>query len=282
MRFAGRKLAFLLASILLAVPACRKIVKRHSQPKLQKFVAPPQQLVPLGASKAFDKLPLDHFEPATVFIPVGARWPRPIVIAIHGRSDSQDTDCQAWSLITQHDYFVLCPSLRASHPGDADAAPAECSTTDCLADEMRAALLALRRRFGRYVARGEVVLAGFDDGAGRAVPIALQNPAVFPVVWLVNGGLKEWLTALSSTFVERGGKWLGLVCSDASCEADSLRVTASANAAGLKTALAKPGQVGISWDPRVLDAARQVWIKSKPVGWPWSAPRKSEHTSSPP
>ncbi len=105
---------------------------------------------------------------------------------------------------------MLCPALRAAPIGDASISAQSCSSVECLADEIREALLALRKRFGRYVARKEVVLAGFDDGASRAVPIALQNPAVFPVLWLVSGGLSQWATALSTNYVERGGKLLGI------------------------------------------------------------------------
>ena len=272
-----------LAFLLLALaPACRKSPHRNLQAKTQRVVRPPPQLVPLVAKQAIDRLPLDHAEPATVFVPIGARWPRPVIVAIHGKHDSPDANCEAWSVITEREYFVVCPALRGARQGSLDAAVIECLTTECLADEIREALVAVRKRFGRYVARNEVALAGFDDGAGRVVPIAMQNPTVFSVVWLANGGLKEWASALSSSYVERGGKLLGVICSDVSCEADTLRVAATANAAGLRTAMVKPGPFGISWDPRVTDAARLVWHSSKPMAWPWAIPVKSEHSTSQP
>lgn len=147
---------------------------------------------------------------------------------------------------------------------------------------MREALVALRKRFGRYVARNEAILAGYDTGAGRVVPIALQNPAVFSVLWLVNGGLKQWATALSTNYVERGGKLLGVVCSDTSCESEILRIAASARAAGLKTALVKPGQLGITWDARVTEATRIAWQNSKPKGFPWSTPGTTDFVAKTP
>jgi hypothetical protein len=276
MRFAGWP--WLLVSALALAPGCRHGPKRLARLRTQRIGVAPQQLVPLKAEKAIDQLTLPSFEPATVFVPVGARWARPVIVAIHGTQDTPEANCNAWSVITERDTFVLCPSLRPLRAGG--AAPEECSTIDCLADELREALVALRNRYGRYVARHEVALAGFGAGAGRVVPIALQNPSVFSVLWLVNGGVREWSSALSTNYAQRGGRLLGLVCSDTSCEADAFRAVASARAAGLKTALAKPGQLGVSWDAPVVESARQVWKSTKPEVWPWSFPRKSEHKSS--
>ena len=271
MRFVGWP-SWVLLSALAFSPGCRKIVRRHMRSRPQRVVAAPQRLVPLAAAQPWATLTLDHFEPATVSVPLGARWARPVVIAIHGRSDTAAASCAAWSTITAGDCFVLCPSLRAAGANEADASPADRTSIECLADELREGIVALRKRYGRYVARNEVALAGFDGGAERAIPIALQNPSVFSVLWLVNGGLKEWSSALSTTYLQRGGKLLGLVCTDASCELDALRVTASAHAAGLTTTLVKPGQFGISLDARVVQAARQAWRDTKPAAWPWSIP----------
>ncbi len=270
MRFAV--LPWLLVSALAFAPACRRGARRLARPRTLRISAAPQQLMPLKADRAIDKLTLPSFEPAVVFVPVGARWARPVIVAIHGTYDTQEANCNAWSVITEHDTFVLCPSLRPLHAGG--AAPEECSTIDCLADELREGLVALRSRYGRYVARHEVALAGFGAGAGRVVPIALQNPSVFSILWLINGGVGEWSSALSTNYAQRGGRLLGLVCSDTSCEADAFRVLASARAAGLKTALAKPGQLGVSWEAPVVESARQVWKSTKPEVWPWSFPRK--------
>jgi len=263
----------LLWSLAVAgAPGCRASTIHKLRAKPKRVLSAPRQLVPLIAAKGSDQLALEHFDAAVVSIPVGARWPRPVVVAIHGRGDSPEANCDAWSTITSHDYFVLCPALRALPNVAGNPSTPQCSNADCLADEMREALPALRKRFGRYVAKNEVILAGFGTGAGQLVPVAMQDPAVFPIVWLANGGLKQWATALSTTYVERGGKLLGLVCSDTTCGGDIARVVASANAAGLKTAVAEPGQLGVTWDARLVEATRIAWQSSKPKGWPWSTP----------
>ena len=283
MTFLPQSRLVLLASLLLVLlPGCRKRASYKLRVRPKRTVSAQQQLVPLVAPKGIDKLDLHNFDSATVVIPIGARWARPVVIAIHGQNDSPEASCEAWATITEHTYFVLCPALRAAPAVAANSSTSECVSVDCLADEMREAMVVMRRRFGRYVARHEVMLAGYGTGAGRVVPIAIQNPTVFSVLWLVNGGLKQWATAFSTSYAERGGKLLGVVCSDASCEADTLRVQVSAQAVGLKTALVKPGQLGINWDVRVIEATRMAWRNSKPKGWPWSVPGQAEHIASQP
>ena len=278
----GVLLVLLSALCVALLPACRRSHNNKTRAKSSRLVSVPQQLVPLTAPRKIDRLELAHFESASVAIPLGTRWSRPVVVAIHGDAESPETECEAWSAITESGYFVLCPALRAASSGDAGASIPPCSSVECLADEIREAIVVLRKRFGRYVARNEVVLSGFDNGAARAVPIALQNPAVFPVLWLVNGGLKQWATALSTNYVERGGKLLGIVCSDVVCESDTLRVEASARAAGLKTVVVKPGPLGMTWDPRLTQATRLAFKSAMPKGWPWMVPGRAEHTTSQP
>jgi hypothetical protein len=177
-----------------------------------------------------------------------------------------------WRAATENYYFVLCPASRAA-PVDA-AVRSEAGPTDVesLANEIREGLIAIRKKYGRYVARNEVVLAGNDTGAGKVVPIAMQNPTVFSALWLINGGFEEWANALSTNYVQRGGRLLGIVCTDFACEAETTRVAASARAAGLKTAIIRPGPLGIKLDTRIAEALRLAWRDSKPTGSPGSIP----------
>jgi len=69
---------------------------------------------------AGDRAPLsgfsEHFELLDgkdklgfVSVPLGAREPRPIMIAIHGGSDKPSLACSAWRGITEAYPFVVCP-----------------------------------------------------------------------------------------------------------------------------------------------------------------------------
>jgi len=233
----------------------------------------PQRLRPLASLNRTDQLLVPNFASAAVSVPVGTRWARPIVIALHGQGETKEAICEAFGAVVNAEYFVLCPGLGVV--SDANTQSSNCRSEDCLAEELREGLISLRKRFGRYVARNEVVLAGHGSGAARAVPIALQNPKVFSVVWLVDGGVREWATALSVAYAQRGGKYLGLACGDRSCEAEALRVTASARTAGLTTVLVKTGPTVPKWTQESIEALRESWRKSKPAGWPWSVPEKN-------
>lgn len=279
MRFAQLQLLLILPIVLAVSPACRRKVGHKLRPIPRRTIGVPQQLSPLAGSKGTVKLDLPHFGSATVVVPVGTRWSRPVIVAIHGRSDSPELNCETWRVVTENSYFVLCPLSRASYHDSASKSEAEPTDVESLANEIREGLLVIRKRFGRYVSRNEVVLAGYDTGAGKVVPIAMQNPTVFSVLWLMNGGFKEWASALSTNYAQRGGKLLGIVCSDLACDAEITRVAASAHAAGLKTALVRPGPLGLQLDHRIAEAVRLAWRDSKPSGSPWSIPGPSNSLS---
>jgi len=256
---------------LILVSGCRRLpLLRHKQ-RAHHFTRGPQPLKALNQANRTEPLPLAHFDAASVSVPIGTRWARPVVIALHAEGESPNASCAAWSAIMQGDYFVLCPALSGKL---SEGKSLRCDSVDCLADELREALVALKGRFGRYVARKEVVLAGRGSAAARAVPIALQNPAVFSVVWLVDGGMKEWASALSVAYAQRGGKFLGLVCGDHHCEDEALRVSTSARTASLSAVIVRTGPLGTEWSPSAVAAVRNSWQKSQPAGWPWSVPRR--------
>ena len=44
-----------------------------------------------------------------VTVPLGAREPRPLVVALHGGSDRPEWACSAWRSISEGHAFVVCP-----------------------------------------------------------------------------------------------------------------------------------------------------------------------------
>ena len=272
----ARSQMLLALSLLLAGSAgCKRI---HSL-KAHRTSTAPRQLAPLKVAHSQQQLELEQFESSTVFVPVGTRFARPVVIAMHGQSDSPAANCNAWSTITESSYFVLCPALRRK--ASASDKPTEaCAQWECAADELRAALVVLRKQFGPYIAPKHVILAGYERGAAWAVPIAQQDPNVFSIVWLIDGGLGAWSSALSTSYVDRGGKLLGVVCTNPGCQGDLTRVATSAHSAGLPVAEYHAERAERNFDAALATALKSTWETARPNRWPWVVPGTRSHAKN--
>ena len=126
------------------------------------------RLTPLTGYQPLEVLRSSRYSASIVTVPLGTQWPRPVIVALHGERRDRVNDCREWTTITHGDYFVLCPSLIATTGGH----PKECTDFECAADELKEALAALRKRFGKYVARQQVMLTGYGSSANLVVPIA--------------------------------------------------------------------------------------------------------------
>ena len=269
MWIARSQMALALGLVLVCGIGCKRL---HRIPglKAHRSLSAPRILAPLTGSPR-EQLELSQFDSSSVVVPVGTRRARPVIIAIHGQSDSPEVDCNAWSTIANNSYFVLCPSLRSKATGPDKPAQA-CTQWECTVAELKEALVALRKRFGPYVASKQVALAGFDGGASLVVPIAQQDPSVFSVVWLIDGGMQAWSTALSTSFVDRGGKLLGVVCTNPSCQSDLTRIVASARATGLAVAEYHAARPERDFNLAFANALKSTWETSRPRKWPWIVP----------
>lgn len=262
-----------LALLLLGSSACRRL-PRSFRPRVHRPVVAVKQLPLLAGFRPLETLALESFESSLVAVPVGARFARPVVVALHGKSDSPLAACRTWSAITDSSYFVLCPALsaKASKPEGAGEA---CSQWECAASELKEALVALRKRFGDYIAPKEVMLAGYGRGASLAVPLAQQNPSVFSRLWLVDGGMPYWSSTFSSTYVERGGKLLAIACTEPACQADASRIIASAHAVGLSVADYRSAKGTGEFTPDLENSLKATWATARPKTWPWTVPNTS-------
>ena len=270
MWIARSRLVLALGLILVCSAGCKRFHRIH-QLRAHRNLSAPRQLAPLKAANAHEQLELTQFDASSVLVPVGARWARPVLIAIHGQSDSPEVDCSAWGTITNNSYFVLCPALRSK--GAAPNQPGQdCTQWQCTSAELKEALVALRKRFGPYVAPSHVVLAGFERGATVVVPIAQQDPSVFSMVWLVDGGMQMWSSALSTSFADRGGKSLGVVCTNPSCQSDLTRIVASAHATGLSVAEYNTARPEHDFNLAFANALKSTWESARPRKWPWIMP----------
>src|SRR5262249_1744658 len=110
-------------------------------------------------------LPLEGFLPAVAVVPVGARRPRPLLIATHGNHGSPDWTCPLFREIAGPDVFVVCPrgeTRRDTPPPDVRY---QYEHNTSLEREIDAGVDALARRFPEHLDASAPIYAGFSQGA---------------------------------------------------------------------------------------------------------------------
>ena len=125
--------------------------------------------------------------------------------------------------------------------------------------EIEAGLRALRTRFGRYVAEGPMIYAGFSQGAFLGRTIVADDPARFPVVVLAEGGQTRWTAELAARFSRGGGRRALFVCSTAACEAATPPALDTLRRAGVETKMISAGHIGHGVNDRVVSTIRAEW-----------------------
>jgi poly(3-hydroxybutyrate) depolymerase len=171
-------------------------------------------LSPLGAGSWREALEVKGFGPASVALPLGATSPRPIVVVLHGASDRADWQCGSFRGVLGGKVFIVCPQgIAAGEQGRYSFGSVDDTTA-----ELRAALGALKARYGRHVAPSPVVLIGYGEGATMAVELARQEPSFFARVALVRGDPTAFSSTAATVFAQRGGKRALFVCTDAGCD----------------------------------------------------------------
>jgi pimeloyl-ACP methyl ester carboxylesterase len=171
-------------------------------------------LAPLEAAAWRIELPVPGFGPASVALPLGAVTPRPIAVVLHGAVDHPEWQCGSFRGVLGGKLFILCPrGIAAAEPGRFGL-----GSVDDSAAELRAALAALKARFGAHVAASPILLIGYAEGARVAAELARQEPAFFARVALVNGEPSAFTPSASSIFALRGGKRVLFFCTTSSCD----------------------------------------------------------------
>jgi poly(3-hydroxybutyrate) depolymerase len=173
-----------------------------------------KSLPPLAAASWHLELPVKGFGPASVSVPLAATTPRPIVVVLHGALDRADWQCGSFRGVLGGHVFVLCPQGIA---GGA-AGRFTFGSVDDTSAELRAALAALKERFGKHVAPSPVVLIGYAEGAALAVELARQEPSFFARVALVQGEPTVFSPTAATVFAQRGGKRALFFCTNATCD----------------------------------------------------------------
>ncbi len=251
MRFSKTLLGIVAAFSLLLNVGCSSKPKRGT-------------LAPLVAPSWSMQLEVKGFGPATLALPLGATTPRPIVVVLHGSKDRPDWQCGSFRGVLGGRVFILCPQgVKSTAPGLFDL-----GSFDDRAVELRAALAALKARFGAHVAPSPVVLIGYGEGAAVAADLARQEPAFFARVALVNGNPMAFSSSATRIFAERGGKRVLFFCTNDVCEANATEQALLLTRAGAVGKSVK-ADVGPYLDQRFTDAlkAQLPWLVEGDARW---------------
>ena len=222
-------------------------------------------LAPLTAPSWRTELPVKGFGPAMVALPLGATSARPIAVVLHGAHDRAEWQCGSFRGLLGGHVFIVCPEgvVQSAAGGFYGL-----GSFDDSGAELRAALGALKARFGAYVASGPILLIGYAEGAAVAADLARQEPSFFARVALVNGDSTAFTPSATKIYAERGGKRVLFFCLDQACEVEGGERARLLSRAGVpsKVILAK---VGPYLDPPFVDALRSQlpWLVEGDARW---------------
>jgi predicted esterase len=216
--------------------------------------AAPDALPPLSNVAWIEPLPMADGNLAYVTPPVGAREPRPLMVAVHGAGDRPEWACGGWRLGASEYPFVVCPQgLKLDSQRFAWDSPRT------IARRVQAAIDAARARFGPYVADGPTVYAGFSQGATMASTTLLEQRDRFPVVALAEGGYnllrdQSFLQKLRAS----GTTCLMIVCGSPACFVTARSVQGGLSQAGIETFTAGDPMSGHNLNQRMQLALRKA------------------------
>lgn len=157
-----------------------------------------------------------------VSVPLGAREPRPIMIAIHGGSERPERACAAWRGITDAYAFVVCPRGF----GGRESALGWRTTSDTKGRVARA-VGATRKVFGTWALEtSTTVLGGFSMGGSQVALLARDAPQTYRRI-VVGDSAHDPRPALtfSRAWAGGGGERAIFLCTTSGCE-PSLRAAA--------------------------------------------------------
>jgi len=214
------------------------------------------ELAPLTAPSWRVELDVKGFGAASVAVPLGATRARPIAVVLHGARDRAEWQCGAFAGLLGGRAFILCPRGQ-----ELDGGLYGLGTVEDSQAELRAALGALKARFGAHVAPSPILLIGYAEGADVAADLARQEPSFFARVALIKGGAAAFSSSSAKVFAERGGKRVLFFCTEARCEQDGAARSLSLMRGGVQARSVRV-EHGPYFDAPLVDALRSemTWL----------------------
>ena len=223
-------------------------------------------MAPLAGAWA-EQLALPAGGMAWVTPPVGATEPRPVIIAVHGAIDDPGQHCSTWRIIADAYAFVVCPAGRKVRTGTY-----VWSSSSAIDEAVDAALVAVKERYGPYVADGPSIYVAFSQGANLAGPVITRKTGTprFARTVLVEGGYRALETAQAArAFHAAGGERVLFACSQPGC-ATGFAIPASAlDRQGIPARVLYPGSYGHAIPPAVRAAINEAlpWLVDGLPAW---------------
>ena len=195
-----------------------------------------------------------------VAVPLGAREPRPLMVALHGGSETpnKSTVCPAWREITDGHAFVVCPR---GFGGNERALGWR--TRDDTEQRIQRAVDATKRVFTTWVKdTPSIVLAGFSMGATQVALLAGASPARYRRIAVGDSAHDPGSSLRFSTKWGKGsGERALFLCTTSGCE-PSLR-------AASKNVAARGGHARLNVAPTQVHGLSPAVVQSMRRDWPW-------------
>jgi len=193
-----------------------------------------------------------------VSVPLGAREPRPLMIALHGGSEKAEHACAAWREITEAYAFVVCPrgwggnELRLGWRNAADTSR-----------RITRAVEAAKKTFGAWIQETPtIVLAGFSMGAIQVALVARLQPQIYRRIVIGDSAHKPGSAlTFAAAWVKGGGERALFLCTTSGCE-PSMRAAA-------KTVARERAKARLNIAPTQKHGLSEPVVQSVRRDWPW-------------
>ena len=202
-----------------------------------------------------EHLELDGGHEAYVCPPIGAREPRPLIVAVHGAGDRAEWSCGGWRMVAGEYAFVVCPQGMKM-----DAMRFGWDSAETIRRRVASAILAARARFGQYIADGPTLYVGFSQGATLAGPTLLDASQSFPFIALAEGGYglvrdRVFLAKLKA----RGVESVLLACGTPACFSSMRAAEANLTSAGIQALIGGDPTSGHNLNREMQAGLQKVW-----------------------
>jgi predicted esterase len=230
------------------------------QASVSSAASPASAAARAGLPPLFDVAWIEHLElegnhEAYVCPPIGAREPRPLMVAVHGAGDRPEWACGGWRMVAGEYAFVVCPQGVKMDP-----TRFAWDSAETIRRRVSSAIAAARARFGQYIAEGPTLYVGFSQGATLAGPTLLDPTQSFPFVALAEGGYdllrnRTFLGKLKA----RGVESVLLACGTPSCFASMRAIEPNLSAAGIQALIGGDPKSGHNLNGEMQAGLQKVW-----------------------